>query len=96
MVAVISPLELLALHDGPWMSLGSCVDTDPDIWFPPGESKLYEDDIAQAKAICRTCPVRKACLNYALETGQDYGIWGGATESERRIMRRERTKADAC
>lgn len=45
----------------------------------------------RAKAICRTCTVRDECLRFALDTSQEYGIWGGTDEKDRqRIRRRQR------
>ena len=48
---------------------------------------------AKARAICARCPVRVECLEFALETNSEYGIWGGVTETERKRMRRERRGA---
>jgi WhiB family redox-sensing transcriptional regulator len=48
--------------------------------------------IEQAKAVCRRCPVINACLEWALETKQDAGIWGGKTEDERKAIRRSRQR----
>jgi WhiB family redox-sensing transcriptional regulator len=45
------------------------------------------------KALCRTCPLVSPCLEYALTTRQDYGVWGGTTERERRDLRRARRRA---
>ena len=45
---------------------------------------------AEAKAICAGCPVRDACLAYALDTGEAYGVWGGLSEDERRALLRQR------
>jgi WhiB family redox-sensing transcriptional regulator len=44
--------------------------------------------VAAAKAICRGCPVCAECLDYAMQTAQDHGIWGGTTDEERRVARR--------
>lgn len=57
---------------------------DPDIWFP-GRSK-GPNGANEAKAICAGCPVRKECLDYALENEMEYGIWGGTSPTERRRM----------
>ena len=66
-----------------WADYGSCTNTDPDLFFPqPGADTSY------ARSICRGCPVRLHCLDYALESGQKHGIWGGMTESQRRRLRR--------
>jgi WhiB family redox-sensing transcriptional regulator len=47
------------------------------------------EQIANAKAVCRVCDVQKQCLEYALTTNQDSGIWGGTSEEERRALRRQ-------
>ena len=66
-----------------WADSGSCTNADPDLFFPqPGADTSY------ARSICRGCPVRLHCLDYALESGQKHGIWGGMTESQRRRLRR--------
>lgn len=66
-----------------WADHGSCTNADPDLFFPqPGADTSY------ARSICRACPVRLHCLDYALESGQKHGIWGGMTESQRRRLRR--------
>lgn len=44
--------------------------------------------VEAAKAVCESCPVREACLRYALETNQEAGVWGGTSEEERRKLRR--------
>lgn len=69
-----------------WHKHVLCSRTDPGLWFPePGE------DETPAKVICGRCPVRAACLAYALDTNEQYGIWGGLSPKERReIRRRER------
>ena len=51
------------------------------------------EHIAKAKAVCETCDVKVGCLEYALMTNQDAGVWGGLTEDDRRKIRRERRKA---
>lgn len=75
-----------------WRNSAACRDTNPDLFFPVGQTGPAIDHIASAKAVCTTCAVRRECLEYALMTNQDAGIWGGATEDERRKIRRERRK----
>ncbi|MDP9071788.1 MAG: WhiB family transcriptional regulator [Actinomycetota bacterium] len=52
-----------------------------------------DEEAEEAKAICATCPVRQACLEHALANRERDGVWGGATERERRRMIRQRRKS---
>ncbi|WP_327385008.1 WhiB family transcriptional regulator [Streptomyces sp. NBC_01207] len=47
-------------------------------------------EAARAKALCRICPVMEACLAYALESGEPFGVWGGMTRAERQTLQRRR------
>lgn len=71
-----------------WRSTASCCDTDPDLFFPVGTTGIALEQIAQAKQVCNSCPAQLACLEFALRTNQDTGIWGGTSEEERRHLRR--------
>ncbi len=72
----------------PWQEFARCKEMDPDLFFPTGTTGPALLQIEAAQAICRKCLVREECLWYALDTNTEYGIWGGATEEERRYMRR--------
>lgn len=74
-----------------WRHDASCREVDPELFFPVGTSGPALAQIAAAKAICEMCVVRQPCLEWALETAQDAGIWGGVTEEERRTLRRSRS-----
>ena len=74
--------------DGVWRVAASCRHTDPDLFFPVGNTGPALDHIAQAKAVCAACPVQQPCLDYALATNQDAGVWGGTSEDDRRALRR--------
>ena len=74
--------------DEGWRVGAACRDLDANLFFPAGETGPAAIQISQAKAICRACPVQRQCLDFALATHQDYGIWGGLTEDERRHIRR--------
>jgi WhiB family redox-sensing transcriptional regulator len=74
-----------------WRHQASCRDVDPELFFPIGATGPALAQIEAAKAICGMCSVREPCLEWALETGQDSGVWGGLTEEERRTLRRERS-----
>jgi WhiB family redox-sensing transcriptional regulator len=71
-----------------WTELALCAQVDPDAWFPPKGG-----NVAQPKAVCRQCPVRAECLEYALEHGERFGVWGGLTERERRPLLAARQRA---
>ncbi len=71
-----------------WRSRAACRDVDTAVFFPETET-----GVAVAKAMCATCPVREACLDFALSTRQDDGVWGGLDENERRRLRRRRQEA---
>lgn len=73
-----------------WASRGACRDAEPDLFFPITSAGPGLVQIAEAKAVCARCTVRAQCLAYALETGQDCGVWGGTSEEERRAMRAQR------
>jgi WhiB family redox-sensing transcriptional regulator len=64
---------------------------DPDLFFPVGTTGPALLQIDAAKAVCHQCNVKEDCLGYALDSNQEYGIWGATTEEERRYMRRELT-----
>jgi WhiB family redox-sensing transcriptional regulator len=70
-----------------WRRLAACRGEDPELFFPISSVGPAQVQITDAKKVCARCPVRPACLRYALATRQDYGIWGGLTEDERRQLR---------
>jgi len=70
-----------------WRDHASCRSTGTHLFFPEQESAAFEG-VEAALALCRQCPVKNACLQFALETKQEHGIWGGTTEAERRRLRR--------
>jgi WhiB family redox-sensing transcriptional regulator len=71
-----------------WRDEAACRDADIDLFFPIGVTGEAERQIARAKLVCRECPVRERCLDFAIRTNQEYGVWGGADEDERRALRR--------
>jgi WhiB family redox-sensing transcriptional regulator len=70
-----------------WRQRAACRGVDPDVFYP-----VSDEEAEEAKSICRVCPVREACLEYALANRERDGVWGGATERERRRMIRQRRK----
>ena len=71
-----------------WRVDAACRDTDPALFFPVGTTGPAVDQIASAKQVCFSCQCQDACLDFALSTNQDTGVWGGTSEEERRVIRR--------
>lgn len=71
-----------------WRKRAACRGIDPEVFFPASDEEAEE-----AKAICAMCPVRQACLEHALAHREREGVWGGATERERRRILRQRRKS---
>lgn len=68
-----------------WKKQGNCLGIDPDLFYPErGVSSV------NAKLVCEGCVVSQECLDYAIDNGEKFGIWGGKSERERRTIRRER------
>jgi WhiB family redox-sensing transcriptional regulator len=70
-----------------WQAVGACRGLDPAVFFPEEGDAA---SAASAKVICATCPVRTECLEAALIRREKFGVWGGASEAERRRMIRQR------
>ena len=73
-----------------WMAQGACVGAPSELFFP---NDTEHEVIRQAKALCQTCPVLKTCADHAFTHREDYGVWGGMSERDRRRIRRQRRKA---
>jgi len=85
--------------EGDWRVYASCATADPELFFPIGEGAAAQAQAEDAKRVCARCPVRERCLDWALDTGQTTGVWGGLAEQERRGMRRSKpveTALDRC
>lgn len=82
-----------------WQTRAACRGPQAVVFYPPStferkeERRLRE---ARAKDICRTCPVRVECLEYALAIREPHGIWGGLNEAERRSLLAERETVGAA
>jgi WhiB family redox-sensing transcriptional regulator len=66
-----------------WKQQGLCRDEDPAIFFPSSV-----EETTTAKEICAACPVSEDCLQFALVTRQQYGVWGGKDMERDKIIRR--------
>jgi WhiB family redox-sensing transcriptional regulator len=71
-----------------WRDVAACRDTDPDLFFPVGTTGPAIEQIESAKAVCRICPALEQCLEFALATNQESGVWGATSEDERRKLRK--------
>jgi len=76
-----------------WRGDAKCLGSDPGLFFPLGGTGEPLVQAQAAKRVCHACLVRQSCLQYALETNQDTGVWGGTSEDERRTMRRNWVRA---
>jgi WhiB family redox-sensing transcriptional regulator len=76
-----------------WLFLGACRNEDPELFFPIGRTGPAVHQIEDAKRVCRRCDVVDACLEWAVRTGQNAGVWGGMSEDERRALQRRRYRS---
>lgn len=79
----------------PVLQGAACKGEDPDLFFGPFAEFVTarQQREAKAKAICARCPARAECLEFALDTREAYGVWGGMNEDERRAMLRRHRSA---
>jgi len=76
-----------------WRNLAACLDENPELFFPIGNTGPALLQIENAKAVCRRCEVVATCLSWAITSGQDAGVWGGLSEDERRALKRRNARA---
>lgn len=76
-------------EDDHWRARAACRSVDANLFFPTGSTGSAVAQLQAAKAFCRSCSVRRDCLEFALETNQEDGVWGGKDETERRRLRWE-------
>ncbi len=78
----------MSTHELEWRMLGACRGLDASIFYPD------DDEAAEiAKSVCEQCGVRDVCLEHALSHREKAGVWGGATERERRRIIRQRRRS---
>jgi WhiB family redox-sensing transcriptional regulator len=83
-----APSQLRLEADAPaWRDLGACRGLDPGVFYPE-----TDEEAQVAKAVCGECDVRLTCLEHALVHREKQGVWGGATERERRRIIRQRRR----
>lgn len=89
-MSILASSLALGAADYSWRDHALCRDTDPELFFPVGTTGVALVQIDKARQVCGQCTARTECLDYALDTNQDSGIWGGLSEEERRVIRRQR------
>jgi WhiB family transcriptional regulator, redox-sensing transcriptional regulator len=72
-----------------WQLRAACRSTTLEIFY-----STEHEDIRQAIAMCRRCPVRRSCLEAAVDRAEWFGVWGATTERERRRMIRDRQERE--
>jgi len=85
-----APAVAVGDRDTSWLDRAACRHVDPELFFPVSDIRAARAQVQAAKRVCRRCPVRGTCLSWALDHGQEAGIWGGMTEEERRRLSRRR------
>jgi WhiB family redox-sensing transcriptional regulator len=86
-----------AASDKNWRANAACQYGDRDLHFPIANTPGWRKQTQEAKKVCGGCPVREACLEWALKTGQTAGVWGGKSARQRKEMHRSRpTYLDRC
>jgi WhiB family redox-sensing transcriptional regulator len=71
-------------EESAWQDRALCAQTDPEAFFPEKGGSTRE-----AKKVCQACDVRTDCLQWAVDTDQRFGIWGGLSERERRSLKKQ-------
>lgn len=82
----LDPAEMTAR----WRRRAACRTEDVNVFFiDQGDM----DTLKQAKALCARCPVRRQCLDFAIENNERHGIWGGLSRKDRNRIRKRRSAA---
>jgi WhiB family redox-sensing transcriptional regulator len=77
-----------------WRDFAACRLEDPEVFFAEGKASRAE--VIHAQAVCHGCPVRKQCGEYAIEAGENWGVWGGMNQNQLRQHRRRFSTGDAA
>ena len=80
--------DVVPLTNQTWRQHAACKGVEPEVFYP-----VTDEEAEIAKAICTVCSVRGTCLEYALTNREREGVWGGATEKERRRIVRQRRRS---
>ena len=75
--------DYLGDFDPDWRKSAACASVDPELFFPPNGRSA---EAKQAQMVCAGCPVRRECLEEALESDEQFGVWGGMIDNDRRKL----------
>ena len=82
-------MDQLLVMDQEWQDQAACREIPLETFFPPAEQEATD-----AKSVCLGCCVKNECLEFAIQAGERFGIWGGLTPQERRsLVARRRSRA---
>lgn len=76
-----------------WRNRSACLDEEPELFFPIGNSEPAALQTKAAKAVCLRCEVVEICLKWAVDAHQDAGVWGAMSEDDRRSLKRRNARA---
>jgi WhiB family transcriptional regulator, redox-sensing transcriptional regulator len=79
-----------------WRAASACLNADPDMFFPVAADNAVSKQVSRALRLCQGCTVRQHCLDFAMQSGEKDGIWGGTTPEERIRARRARNRRAAA
>ena len=78
-----------------WAQRAACAHEDPELFFPLSSTGPALRQELAAKRVCLLCPVIRQCLDWAIDSGQAHGVWGGTSERERAELSRTAALVDA-
>ncbi len=79
-----------------WRQDALCHGMGSDLFYPVGTTGAAVEQIAAAKSICQNCIAKLACLDFAMQNDEQYGIWGETTQQERHQLRKHRREANSA
>ena len=76
-----------------WRDFAACLDEDPGLFFSVGNTDPAPFQIERARVVCLRCEVVETCLEWAILSCQDTGVWGGLSSEQRRNLKRRIARA---
>ncbi|NCX60191.1 MAG: WhiB family transcriptional regulator [Actinobacteria bacterium] len=94
-MSILAQSLALGSADYSWRTQANCRDTDPELFFPIGNTGEALRMLSRARLVCADCTVKASCLEFAMTTNQDCGVWGGTSATRRESASRRRYRP-AC